>query len=181
MEKKDYLRSLSSVNDLIQAVYRSRLMGSNAIPRELVTEASRTVLDGIREAILAARDEMALKEISTDTEELVSLVERVVEEKLQMSFRRVINATGMGKDTPGSPITWQGQFPRYGVAWEFNYRGELDFLHQAQAQAEARQLRVEDGWVYFVHGWAQVAAQVLHFELTPELFNRLERLAASVR
>ncbi|NPV60645.1 MAG: L-seryl-tRNA(Sec) selenium transferase [Actinobacteria bacterium] len=95
MEKKDYLRSLSSVNDLIQAVYRSRLMGSKAIPRELVTEASRTVLDGIREAILAARDEMALEEISTDTEELVSLVEKVVEEKLQMSFRRVINATGI--------------------------------------------------------------------------------------
>ena len=95
MEKKDYLRSLSSVNDLIQAVYRSRLMGSKAIPRELVTEASRTVLDGIREAILAARDEMALERISTDTEELVSLVEKVVEERLQMSFRRVINATGI--------------------------------------------------------------------------------------
>ncbi len=95
MEKKDYLRSLSSVNDLIQAVYRSRLMGSKAIPRELVTEASRTVLDGIREAILAARDEMSLKEIKTDTQELVSLVEKVVEEKLQMSFRRVINATGI--------------------------------------------------------------------------------------
>lgn len=93
----------------------------------------------------------------------------------------VINATGMGKDTPGSPITWQGQFPRNGVAWEFNYRGELDFLHQALAQAESRQLRVEDGWVYFVHGWAQVVAQVLHFELTPELFARLEQLAASVR
>ncbi|MBC7230490.1 MAG: L-seryl-tRNA(Sec) selenium transferase [Actinobacteria bacterium] len=95
MEKKDYLRGLSSVNDLIQAVYRSRLMGSKAIPRELVTEASRTVLDGIREAILAARDEMSLEKISTDTEDLVSLVEKVVEEKLQMSFRRVINATGV--------------------------------------------------------------------------------------
>ncbi len=95
MEKKDYLRSLSSVNDLIQAVYRSRLMGSKAIPRELVTEASRTVIDGIREAILAAKDEMSLEGIRTDTEELVSLVEKVVEEKLQMSFRRVINATGI--------------------------------------------------------------------------------------
>jgi len=93
----------------------------------------------------------------------------------------VINSTGMGKDTPGSPISWQGQFPLDGIAWEFNYRGELDFLHQALAQKEARRLTVEDGWVYFVHGWTQVVAQVLHIDLTPELFAELERAAASTR
>jgi shikimate 5-dehydrogenase len=93
----------------------------------------------------------------------------------------IINATGMGKDSPGSPITWQGVFPERAVAWEFNYRGELDFLHQAEAQAESRHLKVEDGWVYFVHGWTQVVAQVLHFELTPELFARLMAAAESVR
>ena len=49
----------------------------------------------------------------------------------------VINATGMGKDRPGSPITDAGLFPRGGIAWEFNYRGELDFLHQALAQQAA--------------------------------------------
>ncbi|MCJ7694365.1 MAG: hypothetical protein MUO40_02970, partial [Anaerolineaceae bacterium] len=31
----------------------------------------------------------------------------------------IINATGMGKDTPGSPITWKGQFPKNSIAWEF--------------------------------------------------------------
>ena len=93
----------------------------------------------------------------------------------------IINATGMGKDTPGSPITNNGQFPVNGIAWEFNYRGELDFLHQALAQATSRGLKVEDGWIYFVHGWTQVVAQVLHFDLTPDLFNRLEELAATVR
>jgi len=93
----------------------------------------------------------------------------------------VINATGMGKDSPGSPITWDGQFPKNGVAWEFNYRGELDFLHQAIAQTTTRNLKVEDGWLYFVHGWTQVVAQVLHVVLTPELFNELERQAATVR
>ncbi len=93
----------------------------------------------------------------------------------------VINSTGMGKDTPGSPISWQGQFPLDGVAWEFNYRGELDFLHQALAQKDRRRLCVEDGWVYFVHGWTQVVAQVLHVDLTPELFAELERAAASTR
>jgi shikimate 5-dehydrogenase len=93
----------------------------------------------------------------------------------------VINATGMGKDTPGSPVTDNGLFPQHGIAWEFNYRGELDFLHQALAQAEARDVKVEDGWLYFVYGWTQVVAQVLHFDLTPELFGRLEAAAASVR
>ncbi len=92
----------------------------------------------------------------------------------------VINATGMGKNSPGSPITWEGQFPANGIAWEFNYRGELDFLHQALAQAEKRPLKVEDGWVYFIHGWTQVVAQVLHFDLTPELLDRLTRAAEIV-
>jgi shikimate 5-dehydrogenase len=93
----------------------------------------------------------------------------------------VINATGMGKDTPGSPVTDKGLFPRKGIAWEFNYRGELDFLHQARHQAVARELLVEDGWVYFVHGWTQVIAQVLHVEITPEVFDDLARLAETVR
>jgi L-seryl-tRNA(Ser) seleniumtransferase len=94
MEKKDYLRSLSSVNDLIQAVYRNRALGKG-MPRELVTEASRTVLDGVREAIMAARDEMSLEDIKTDTEDLVPLVEREVEQRMKTSLRRVINATGV--------------------------------------------------------------------------------------
>jgi shikimate 5-dehydrogenase len=93
----------------------------------------------------------------------------------------IVNATGMGKDIPGSPVTDQGRFPRQGVAWELNYRGELDFWHQAMAQAEDRQLTVEDGWLYFVHGWTQVVAEVLDIALTPPLFAELEALAADLR
>jgi shikimate dehydrogenase len=93
----------------------------------------------------------------------------------------VINATGMGKDTPGSPITDLGRFPLNGVAWDFNYRGELDFLHQAKLQASERKLRVEDGWLYFLHGWTQVVAQVIHIDLTPALFTRFAALAETVR
>jgi shikimate dehydrogenase len=93
----------------------------------------------------------------------------------------IINATGMGKDTPGSPITWEGVFPQHSLAWEFNYRGELDFMHQAEAQVASRQVKVEDGWLYFVHGWTQVVAQVLHFDLTPALFDELNKPASTVR
>jgi shikimate 5-dehydrogenase len=93
----------------------------------------------------------------------------------------VINATGMGKDTPGSPVTDDGVFPMKGVAWEFNYRGELDFMHQALAQRVDRHLVVEDGWLYFLHGWTQVISEVLHHEITPELFEQLEVVANVVR
>jgi len=54
-------------------------------------------------------------------------------------------------------------------------------MHQALAQVESRKVVVEDGWIYFVHGWTQVVAQVLHFDLTPELFDRLNQAASTVR
>jgi shikimate 5-dehydrogenase len=93
----------------------------------------------------------------------------------------IINATGMGKDTPGSPITWDGKFPMNSISWEFNYRGELDYLHQSLAQVESRKVKVEDGWLYFVHGWTQVVSQVLHFDLTPAVFDKLNQAASTVR
>lgn len=93
----------------------------------------------------------------------------------------VINATGMGKDRPGSPITDAGVFPLRGVVWEYNYRGELRFLHQALSQKESRGLIVEDGWVYFLHGWTQVIAQVFHTEIAGERFAEMARLAEQIR
>ncbi|MCC7209615.1 MAG: shikimate dehydrogenase [Anaerolineae bacterium] len=93
----------------------------------------------------------------------------------------VINATGMGKDTPGSPVTDNCPWPQNGYVWELNYRGELDFMHQAEAQKEARNLTIEDGWVYFLHGWTQVIAKVFHLDLTPELFKKLDEAASSIR
>ncbi len=93
----------------------------------------------------------------------------------------VINATGMGKDRLGSPLTDSGVFPENGLIWELNYRGELDFLHQAERQAESRSLTIEDGWVYFLHGWSQVIAEVFHLDLTPELFAELDKAALVIR
>ena len=93
----------------------------------------------------------------------------------------VINATGMGKDLPGSPVTDAGRFPNNGVAWELNYRGELRFLQQALAQRAARNLIVEDGWVYFLHGWTQVIAQALEIRLDQAIFSRLAAMAEVIR
>lgn len=93
----------------------------------------------------------------------------------------VVNGTGMGKDSPGSPITDRATFPEAALVWELNYRGELEFLHQANRQAEARGLHVEDGWRYFVHGWTCVIEEVFDIEMTPQLVDRLSEIALRVR
>ncbi|MCP4781939.1 MAG: shikimate dehydrogenase [Fuerstiella sp.] len=95
----------------------------------------------------------------------------------------VINATGLGKDAPGSPLSEAAEFPENGLAWDFNYRGDLVFLDQARAQKEAKQLHVEDGWVYFIHGWTQVIAEVFDIDIPTSGpgFEELSRIAAETR
>ena len=95
----------------------------------------------------------------------------------------VVNATGLGKDGPGSPITGAAMFPRSGIVWEFNYRGELEFLHQAMKQKADKALLIEDGWDYFVIGWSQVIADVFDLEVPDAgpLFNELSEQAKKLR
>ena len=93
----------------------------------------------------------------------------------------VINATGMGKDRPGSPITDAGLFPQRAIAWELNYRGELGFLRQARAQAQQRHLRVYDGWDYFVASWADHIAEIFHLTISPDQFAQLAAKAEEIR
>lgn len=95
----------------------------------------------------------------------------------------VANATGLGKDAPGSPLTDSAVFPEHGLAWDFNYRGDLHFLAQARRQAATRHLHVEDGWVYFLHGWTRVMEEVFHVEIPARGpgFDALGQIAASTR
>lgn len=89
----------------------------------------------------------------------------------------VINATGMGKDIPGSPISDEARFPENGIVWELNYRGSLEFLHQARRQAEERALQVHDGWVYFIHGWTSVMEQVFDISISQEQLAEMSEIA----
>ena len=93
----------------------------------------------------------------------------------------VINATGLGKDLPGSPITERATFPKHSIVWELNYRGERPFLQQALAQQKQRKLTVEDGWLCFLHGWTGVLSHVLHKPIDKALFTRLAKIAAQMR
>lgn len=95
----------------------------------------------------------------------------------------VVNATGLGKDAPGSPLTDAAVFPESAIAWDFNYRGNLVFLDQSRRQQESRQVRIIDGWVYFLHGWTQVIAEVFHIAIPssgPE-FENLSEIARQNR
>ncbi|MES0864321.1 shikimate dehydrogenase [Ruegeria sp. SCPT10] len=94
----------------------------------------------------------------------------------------VINATGLGKDAPGSPLTIDGVFPEKAVVWELNYRGDLVFLDQADAQQQAKALQIEDGWTYFIHGWTQVIAEVFDVDIPTSgpKFDDISRIAAEV-
>jgi shikimate 5-dehydrogenase len=95
----------------------------------------------------------------------------------------VANATGLGKDGPGSPITDAAVFPEAGLAWDFNYRGDLQFLRQARTQAGDRGLHVEDGWLYFIYGWLAVIGEVFHkpIPFSGPVFDELCRIAERAR
>lgn len=94
----------------------------------------------------------------------------------------VINATGLGKDAPGSPITDAAVLPKNGLVWELNYRGDLMFLEQARAQRD-RLARIEDGWIYFLHGWIQVIGEVFNVAIPAfgPSFDELSRSARAAR
>ena len=93
----------------------------------------------------------------------------------------VINATGMGKDTPGSPISDAALFPANGIVWEVNYRGELQFLEQAVRQRSDRGLNIHDGWRYFLHGWATVIEEVFELQIRDDQLARLAMLSEPER
>jgi shikimate 5-dehydrogenase len=93
----------------------------------------------------------------------------------------VANATGLGKDRPGSPITESVQLPTGCIVWEFNYRfipqPMPNFLEIANRQAFPRDLVVEDGTDYFIWGWLGVMANAL--QLDPLHYHQAFRESAA--
>jgi shikimate dehydrogenase len=144
--------------------------------RLVVTDADRGRLESLRDALgsLGTSADVALEPVGSAVES-DALVERLPPGSL------VVNATGLGKDAPGSPLTASALFPERGVVWELNYRGDLLFLEQARRQQDARGLEIHDGWRYFLHGWSEVIAEVFHLGLTREQFARLAEAAEPQR
>ncbi len=88
-----------------------------------------------------------------------------------------VNATGLGKDRPGSPIGPDARFPTDAVAWELNYRGSLDFLRTARAAGAS----AHDGWSLFCQGWAAALTPILGLPDDPALGDAFAVEAAELR
>lgn len=158
--------------------YLTRPGSGDAPERVVVTDRAGARLDHIREVHdqlgLGGRFEYVLVSEPGDNDRVVAGLP---------DGSLVVNATGLGKDAPGSPLSDAAVFPRGGLAWELNYRGDLVFLDQAARQRAERGLRVEDGWTYFIHGWTQAIAEVFAHPIAtsgPE-YDRLSELAAEIR
>ena len=142
--------------------------------RIVVSDRDRARLDEIRRIHALAPSRVPVEYVLAGTREANDAVlGRLAPGSL------VVNATGLGKDAPGSPLTDAAKFPKDGIAWDLNYRGELVFLDQARAQRQTRGLQIEDGWVYFIHGWTQVIAEVFDIAIPTSGpgFDALSRIA----
>ena len=93
----------------------------------------------------------------------------------------IVNATGLGKDMPGSPVPLPARWPQKAVFWDLNYRGDLPMLADARQAAERRSLRVYDGWTLFIEGWAEALGLIFGRRSTAEDRAILERAALSVQ
>jgi shikimate dehydrogenase len=154
----------------------ARRPGGDHPERLVVTDRSTERLQRLRATLTEVDPAVEVELVAVDGSEMH---ERLLARLPARSL--VVNATGMGKDTPGSPLGSSARFPRDSVAWELNYRGELEFLHQARAQAAEVGLTVEDGWTYFIHGWTSVIEEVFERPIRPDELGLLARAADFAR
>jgi shikimate 5-dehydrogenase len=152
-----------------------RSQGANVPSRIIVSNRSQARLDEIRRIHANVETDVALEYVLAPEP---SVNDAVVARLKPGSL--VINATGLGKDAPGSPLTDAVTFPQDAIVWDLNYRGDLIFLKQARAQEVKCHLQIEDGWTYFIHGWTQVIAEVFHIDIpvSGSGFDVLARIAA---
>lgn len=160
----------------ISSYLLDRNKGQNIPSRVVITDLNQERLEEI---------ERIVREINSDVIVEYHLTQKPSQNDALLAqlkpYSFVINATGLGKDRPGSPLTEECNFPEESIVWELNYRGELDFFHQALRQKESRNLYIEEGWIYFIHGWTQVVAEVFHIEITGSVFNRIEKISNETR
>lgn len=146
----------------------------NGMPSAIyVTNRSQPRLDSMQKIISEMSTDVPIQYLTVDEP---SKNDKVLSKLKPYSL--VINATGLGKDRPGSPLSNEALFPHNSLVWELNYRGDLLFMHQALSQKETQSLYVEDGWIYFIHGWTQVISEVFQIQLSNEQFTEIERISS---
>lgn len=154
-----------------------QLRGSNRPSRMVVSDRSQPRLDHIQSYHQQIGADIPIEYVLVAThKENDNIINQLPPGSL------IINATGLGKDAPGSPLSNTALFPENSVVWDLNYRGELLFLDQARSQQTARSLQVEDGWTYFIHGWTQAISEVFHIDIPTHGadFEQLSNIAINV-
>ena len=150
--------------------------GDNVPSKIIISNRSQVRLESAREKLSNLNHKVQMEYVlCTEAEENDSVLSRI------RPYSLIVNATGLGKDRPGSPLTDGCEFPSDSLVWELNYRGDLRFMYQAEEQKSVKNLYVEDGWIYFIHGWTQVISEVFHVPIQGECLNRLEKIANSLR
>lgn len=139
-------------------------------PAEIVlTESRPDRMETVRRILQRVRADRLIKLISSEENQ------RLVDGK--PSGTLFVNASGLGKDLPGSPIVSFANVAKDALVWDFNYRGDLLFLKQARFEQAAKNLVIEDGWWYFISGWAHVICRVFGKECTDEVIRRFAIVA----
>lgn len=146
--------------------------GDNAPSRIIIANRSQPRLDAARTKLSGLNPTVAFSYVHGPKPEDNDALIRGLP-----PFSLIVNATGLGKDAPGSPTTDAVEYPEHSLVWEINYRGDLVFKEQAERQAAARQLHVEDGWNYFIYGWTQVIAEVFDIAIEGKALERLSEIA----
>jgi shikimate 5-dehydrogenase len=158
----------------LQQKYR----GKNRPERIVVSDISQERLNHIRDFHETLKTDINIEYVLVRTPEDNDIILHGLPEGSM-----IVNATGLGKDAPGSPLTNDAQFPQNAVVWELNYRGDLIFLYQAKSQKQNRSLQIEDGWNYFIYGWTQVIAEVFDIDIPtsgPE-FDAISDIARNIK
>ncbi|MCU7739277.1 MULTISPECIES: shikimate dehydrogenase [Priestia] len=160
--------AIAIASNLIQDAKR------NGMPSAIyVTNRSQPRLDSMQKIISEMSTDVPIQYLTVDE----PFKNDKVLSKLK-PYSLVINATGLGKDRPGSPLSNEALFPHNSLVWELNYRGDLLFMHQALSQKDTQSLYVEDGWIYFIHGWTQVISEVFQIQLNNGQFTEIERISS---
>jgi shikimate dehydrogenase len=146
-------------------------------PRKLhLVDIEQRQLQSIRSLLEPLRDNMDIQYVcQSKAEDNVQILAHLPKGSL------IVNATGMGKDRPGSPLSDQASFPANSIIWDLNYRGERQFLKQARSQELEKSLQIHDGWLCFMHGWTQALQLALQQTFPPDQFRQLFEIAEPFR
>ena len=91
-------------------------------------------------------------------------------------YSLIVNATGLGKDRPGSPITHDGEFPPNSLAWDLNYRGICSSCTRPRGRKRKRVYTSKTAGLIFCMDGPRLSRWYLTFKSTGQPLTNWRRL-----